>query len=174
MTLGRNIHQNFVDSMTDFVVRKAFPTDLSPLYVLLKAKAEFDGAAHALTASETELGAALFCDVPQCEVVVASTDSKLVGFASYYQVFSTYKARPGLWMDDLFVDSQYRGRGIGLALLKFLAGEAVRKNCCKLEWSLHKSNARGIAFYEREGAIVREQNRFAKLDESGIARLIAN
>ena len=147
--------------MTGIVIRKAITADLSQLYSLLQGKAEFDGAAHALTATETELGAALFCAVPKCEFVVASTG-----------VFSTYKARPGLWMDDLFVDARFRSRGIGLALLKFLAGEAVRKNCCKLEWSLHRTNSRGIAFYEREGAVVREESRFAKLDESGLARLL--
>ena len=154
------------------MIRKAITADLSQLYSLLQGKAEFDGAAHALTATETELGAALFCAVPKCEFVVASTGESLVGFASYYPVFSTYKARPGLWMDDLFVDARFRSRGIGLALLKFLAGEAVRKNCCKLEWSLHRTNSRGIAFYEREGAVVREESRFAKLDESGLARLL--
>ena len=160
--------------LTDLVVRKAAPSELSQLYILLQGKAEFDGAAHALTASAAQLGAALFCDDPKCEFVVAAVDNNLVGFASYYPVFSTYKARPGLWMDDLFVDARFRSRGIGLALLKFVANEALRKNCCKLEWSLHRANNRGIAFYEREGAVVREANRFAKLDESGIAQLLAH
>lgn len=158
--------------VTDIVIRKAIQADLPQIYILLQGKAEFDGASHILTASEAELGAALFCEAPKCEFVVAIIDSILVGFASYYPVFSTYKARPGLWMDDLFVDARFRSQGIGLALLKFLAGEAARKNCCKLEWSLHRTNSRGIAFYEREGAVVREESRFAKLDESGMARLL--
>jgi GNAT superfamily N-acetyltransferase len=160
--------------MTDVAIRKASPTDLPQLYVLLRGKAEFDGAAEALTASEYELRAALFCDSPKCEFVVADQDGVLVGFATYYPVFSTYKARLGLWMDDLFVDSRYRNRGIGRDLLKFIAAEASRRGCCKLEWSLQKSNSRGIAFYEREGAVIREENRFAKLDESGIARLLSH
>jgi GNAT superfamily N-acetyltransferase len=159
--------------MTAVAIRKAIPTDLPQLYVLLQGKAEFDGAAAALTASECELRAALFCESPKCEFVVADQDGVLIGFAAYYPVFSTYKARPGLWMDDLFVDSQHRNRGIGLDLLKSVAAEAARRACCKLEWSLQKSNSRGIAFYKREGAVIREESRFAKLDESGIARLLS-
>jgi GNAT superfamily N-acetyltransferase len=160
--------------MTAVAIRKAIPADLHQLYVLLRGKAEFDGASEALTASEEELGAALFCDSPKCEFVVADQNGMLVGFAAYYQVFSTYKARPGLWMDDLFVDSSSRNRGIGRDLLKSIAAEAARRDCCKLEWSLHKSNSRGIAFYEREGAVIREGSRFAKLDEFAIARLLSH
>lgn len=128
------------DVMTAVVIRKANPTDLPQIYILLRGKAEFDDAVEALTASEDELRAALFCDSPKCEFVVADNDGVLVGFAAYYPVFSTYKARPGLWMDDLFVGSQYRNRGIGRHLLKFIAAEAARCDCCKLEWSLHKAN----------------------------------
>lgn len=76
-------------------------------------------------------------------------------------------------MDDLFVLADRRGSGIGRDLLKFVAGEAAKRKCCKLEWSLHKSNLRGIAFYQREGAVVRELNRFAKLDEAAINRLLS-
>jgi len=157
--------------MTDVVIRRARPADLADLYGLLQAKAEFDGAVAALTASASDLGEALFCDAPKCEFVVAEQGRKLVGFAAFYPIFSTYAARPGLWMDDLFVAEGLRSGGIGRELLRFLAAEASRRNCCKLEWSLQKSNARGIAFYEREGAVVREENRFARLDEMGIARL---
>ncbi|MGC3981893.1 MAG: GNAT family N-acetyltransferase [Steroidobacteraceae bacterium] len=158
---------------TNIVIRKASPTDLAQLYILLRDKAEFDGMLAALTASEAELGAILSSHSPGCEFAVADMDGVLVGFVSYYSVFSTYAARPGLWMDDLFVDERFRGRGIGKELLKFVAAEAARRNCCKLEWSLLTSNSRGIAFYEREGAVVRENNRFAKLDESGITQLLA-
>lgn len=142
------------------------------MYRLLKAKAEFDGALSALTASESDLGEVLFSGDPKCDFVVAVLDEILVGFAAFYPVFSTYAAKPGLWMDDLFVDEKFRGRGIGLRLLKCLASEASQRGCCKLEWSLQTSNLRGIAFYEREGAVVRENNRFAKLDEQGISRLL--
>jgi GNAT superfamily N-acetyltransferase len=159
--------------MADIVIRNAQPADIAALYRLLKAKAEFDGALSALTASEYDLGQVLISDDPKCEFVVADLNGMLVGFAAFYPVFSTYAAKPGLWMDDLFVDEKFRSRGIGLNLLKRLAAEATQRGCCKLEWSLQTSNLRGIAFYEREGAVVRENNRFAKLDEQGIARLLS-
>ena len=159
--------------MVDVVIRSAEPNDLSGIYRLVQAKAEFDGASEALTASESDLGRAIFQESPPCEFVVAEADRVLVGFAAFYPVFSTYAARPGLWMDDLFVDEKFRSRGIGRQLLVSLAGEASQRGCCKLEWSLQKRNAKGIAFYEREEAVVREENRFAKLDEAGIARLLS-
>jgi GNAT superfamily N-acetyltransferase len=158
--------------MTDVTIRKAKRSDLSGLYKLLQAKAEFDGASDALTASEADLGAVAFRELPAIEFVVAEGTEGLVGFAAFYPIFSTFAARPGLWMDDLFVAGTVRSRGIGLQLLKFLAAEASRRGCCKLEWSLQTSNSRGIAFYEREGAVVREDNRFVKLDEAGIERLL--
>ncbi|HEX2583690.1 MAG TPA: GNAT family N-acetyltransferase [Steroidobacteraceae bacterium] len=159
--------------MNPITLRSAEPADIHQLYALLEAKAEFDGASGTLTATELELGRAIFCESPKCHFVVAVDGRTLVGFASYYPIFSTYSARPGLWMDDLFVLAECRGQGIGRSILKFVAGEAAKRHCCKLEWSLHKSNARGIAFYEREGAVVREQNRFAKLNESAIKRLLS-
>lgn len=76
-------------------------------------------------------------------------------------------------MEDLFVDRSSRSLGIGRDLLDFVAREAVSRGCCKLEWSLQKSNTKGIAFYERDGAQSRDTNRFAKLDEDGLERLIA-
>ncbi|MCR9093289.1 MAG: GNAT family N-acetyltransferase [bacterium] len=158
--------------MSDVSVRNAERDDLPRLYRLLRSKAEFDGAVEALSASQAELGEAIFRDPPPCVFVVAETEGDLVGFAANYPVFSTFAARPGLWMDDLFVEEDHRSRGIGRRLLVALAEEAARRRCCKLEWSLQKTNARGIAFYEREGAVVRELNRFAKLDEAGIQRLI--
>lgn len=159
--------------MSDVIIREAQPSDLRQLYRLLRAKAAFDDALSVMTASETDLAAAVFRDDPQCKFAVAEFDELLVGFAAYYPVFSTFSCRPGLWMDDLFVDETFRSRGIGRGLLRFLADEATRRGCCKLEWSLQTSNVRGIAFYEREGAVIRENNRFAKLDEAGMARLLA-
>ena len=153
-------------------IREAVPGDLPALYRLLQGKARFDGAEHALTATEAELGDAVFREDPPCRFLVAERDRVLVGFAAWYPVFSTFAAQPGLWMDDLFVESAHRGSGIGRELLKALAAEARRRGCCKLEWSLQVSNARGIAFYEREGAVVREENRFAKLDAAAIDRLV--
>jgi len=158
--------------MSDVTIRIATQADLSELYRLLQAKASFDGESDALTASESELGAAAFSAAPPVEFLLAELSGRPVGFAAYYPVFSTFAARPGLWMDDLFVEEDQRGHGLGLQLLKVLAAEASRRGCCKLEWSVQTSNRRGIAFYEREGAVVREENRFAKLDEKGIARLL--
>ena len=147
-------------------------TYLAELFALLREKAKFDGALAALTATQIELGAEIFCESPKVEVVVAEKGGRIIGFATYFPVFSTYSARPGLWMDDLFVIETERGNGTGREILKFVATEAVSKNSCKLEWSLQTSNSRGIAFYVREGAVILEINRFAKLDEVSLARLL--
>lgn len=97
----------------------------------------------------------------------------LLSLVADYPIFSTFAGRPGLWMEDLFVLAGHRSRGIGRALLRALAKEALGRGCCKLEWSLQTRNVRGIVFYDRKGALVREENRFAKLDPAAMARLVA-
>jgi GNAT superfamily N-acetyltransferase len=151
-------------------IRKAKPSDLAELFALLREKAKFDGALAALTATQIELGAEIFCESPKFEVVVAEKVGKIVGLATYYSLFSTYSARPEILMDDLFGIETEQGKGIGWKILKFVSAEAVSRKACELEWSLQSSNNRGIAFYMREGAVIREINRFAKLDEAGLAR----
>ena len=96
---------------------------------------------------------------------------QLVGLATYYPTFSTFLARPGLWLDDLFVDEEYRSRGVGMALMARLARIAEGRGCGRIEWTAAADNERGIAFYERCRASVRHGTRYIRLPREGIERL---
>lgn len=152
-------------------VRRGEASDLSQLMELLRGKAEFDGGLHLLRATRAELEEAFFGTPPRCEVLVADDAGELLGFATFFPTFSTYLARPGLWLDDLFVKADRRSRGIGGMLVRELSRIADRRACARIEWSVATGNRRGIAFYEGFGARLREDGRLARLDAEAIAKL---
>jgi GNAT superfamily N-acetyltransferase len=103
--------------------------------------------------------------------LIAEIDREPVGFASYFLTFSSFLARPGLWMDDLYVHPQARGSGAGTALLCRLARLAEERGCARVEWTVAAANERGIGFYRKHGATVQESVRLARLDRAGIRTL---
>ncbi len=152
-------------------IRAAEAADFPQLLELLRGKARFDGGAHLLRAEPAQLQEAFFGGSPMCEVLVAEHEAELVGFATHHPTFSTYLARPGIWLDDLFVRHEHRSRGIGLLLIRELSRIASERGCARIEWSVATSNVRGIAFYERIGARLREDGRLARLDHATMAEL---
>jgi GNAT superfamily N-acetyltransferase len=154
-------------------IRAAERKDLSRLFELLQSKAQFDGSLDLLVATEEAIAAAVFDDAPKCEVLVADSSGELVGFAVFYPTFSTYHARPGIWMDDLFVESESRGKGVGRLLLQGLSRIAVDRGCARIEWTVTTSNVRGISFYEREGARLLESQRVARMDQDVFSKLVS-
>lgn len=153
------------------VIRSAQQSDMPSLLGLIEGKAEFDGGRHLLRASASELEEAFFGASPGCEVLVADRESELLGFATYFQTFSTFLARPVLWLDDLFITPHARSGRIGKMFMRELARRAVQKGCGRIEWTVAASNERGISFYQREGAKVREDGRLVRLDADGLANL---
>ena len=114
---------------------------------------------------------AWFSDPPKAFALVAEADGELVGLATYYPTFSTFQARPGLWLDDLFVREEHRGRRVGLTLMARLARIAEDRGCGRIEWTVALSNERGIAFYERHHASVRHGSRYVRLTREGVELL---
>ena len=153
------------------VIRHVVEADLPAVLGLLRLKAEFDGCPDALEASPDRLRQAWFSTPPRAFALVADIGGRLVGLATYYPTFSTFLARPGLWLDDLFVREGYRNRGVGLALMARLARVAEERGCGRIEWTVALGNERGIAFYERHHASVRHGARYVRLASDGIGRL---
>lgn len=153
------------------IVRHASEADLSAVMELLALKAEFDGCRDALVATEEQLRQAFFSSSPKGHVLLALIGGQAIGLATYFQTFSTYLAKPGIWLDDLYVREGYRSRGIGKALLVGLAGIAKGLDCGRIEWTVALNNERGISFYERHGAMIRHLSRCVRLDADGINRL---
>ncbi len=133
--------------------------------------AEFDGGSGSVRATEDQIHEALFGDPPLAHVVLAEIDERAVGFASYFFTYSTFLARPGIWLDDLYVDAELRGQGVGRALLAQIARLAKARGCERIEWTVAVANERRIAFYRRNGASLRESYRPCRLDAAAIDRL---
>ncbi|MCC2672015.1 MAG: family N-acetyltransferase [Armatimonadetes bacterium] len=159
--------------MAQVVVRGAIETDLPLILSFLRKKAAFDGCPEALQATPELLREALFNGAPLAGVLLAELEGEVVGFASYFSTFSSFLARPGLWLDDLYVDEPVRSQGVGRALLAHLARLAQERGCGRLEWSAARDNDRGLAFYRRHGAYVSDSARLCRLDEAAIARLVS-
>jgi GNAT superfamily N-acetyltransferase len=133
-------------------IRAAAPADVPVIRTLIEALADFERLRHECQATDALLQAALFGERPYAEVMIAEWDGEVAGFALFFHNFSTFLARPGLYLEDLFVQPAYRGRGIGSALLAHLAQVAMARGCGRLEWSVLDWNVDAIRFYERLGA----------------------
>lgn len=158
-------------SEATWTLRPAVESDIPLILDFIARKAEFDGVPEMVEATAEKLRHTLFADPPLAYVLLAEIEGQAVGFASYYFTFSTFLARPGLWLDDLFVTPEVRGRGIGRALLARLADLARARGCGRIEWTAAVTNDRGLAFYRRNGASVREGTRLCRLNAEAIDRL---
>ena len=147
------------------VIRPVVKTEMPELLALIRAKAEFDGGLGSLVASTESLHDALFAERPNAYALVAEVAGELVGMATYYATFSSFIARPGLWMDDLFVYERFRGHGVGEALVCELCRVAKSGGCARVDWVVSAANERGKKFYSRIGATIFEKGRLARLNE---------
>jgi GNAT superfamily N-acetyltransferase len=133
-------------------IRPGRPADVPLIASLIRGLAAFEKLAEEVTLTEDLLAKGLFGDRPYAETLLAEEDGTPVGFALFFHNFSTFLARPGLYLEDLFVIPEHRGHGVGRALLAALARLAVERGCGRLEWSVLDWNRDAIGFYERIGA----------------------
>src|SRR5579863_8901469 len=136
----------------------ASEADVPLILELIRGLAEYEKLAHAVVATEEQLRKTLFGPHPAAEVLLAyggseSDETECTGFALYFMTYSTFLARPGIWLEDLFVKPHARGKGIGFALLKRLAAIARDRECGRMEWSVLDWNAPSIQFYKKVGAV---------------------
>lgn len=154
--------------MTSLEIRGARETDTRQLLALIRAKAEFDGCLKSLRADEASLAEALFSARPKAKALVAEVDAALVGLVTYYDIYSSFIAKPGIWLDDLYVYEAHRGHGVGRALIGRLCQIARETGCGRIDWIVARDNVGGRAFYANLGAQVYEEVRHARLDEEAI------
>jgi GNAT superfamily N-acetyltransferase len=152
-------------------IRPVREEELPNLLALIRAKAEFDGCPESLQATVESLREALFSPKPLAHALVAEVDGKLVGMATYYAIFSSFIAKPGLWLDDLFIYPEARNRGIGEALVRRLSSIAKFAGCGRIDWHVSNFNERGKQFYLRIGATISERSRLVRLNEKRIHEL---
>ncbi|MEO6004712.1 MAG: GNAT family N-acetyltransferase [Opitutus sp.] len=134
-------------------IRSATPADVALILGFIRDLATFEKMLDDVEATEAKLHATLFGERPAAECVIALTAAGApAGFAIFFTNYSTFLAKPGLYLEDLFVRSEFRGQGIGKALLTHLAQLANQRNYGRMEWSVLDWNERAIAFYESFGA----------------------
>lgn len=133
-------------------IRVARESDAPTVLELIRALADYERLAHEVAATEADLQRHLFSERPAAEVLLAEIDGDSAGFALYFQTYSTFTGQPGLYLEDLFVRPEHRGRGIGKALLKHLASIAVERGYARMEWAVLDWNQPAIDFYDSLGA----------------------
>ena len=141
-------------------------TDVPVILEMIKALAEYEQLTHEVTATELDLRQSLFGPRPAGEVVLAFSGDAPVGFALFFHTFSTFLGRQGLYLEDLFVVPEWRGRGVGKQLLAHVASIAESRRCGRLEWAVLDWNESAIAFYRRMGAHVLDEWRICRLTET--------
>ena len=137
-----------------FSIRPATPADAEAIVALIRELADFEQLSHLVVVTPEALRLHLFGPRPAAEAVVAEREGVTVAFALYFTNFSTFLGRPGLYLEDLYVQPAHRGQGLGRALLQHLARLAVQRGCGRFEWSVLDWNANAIRFYEKMGATV--------------------
>ena len=138
--------------MSDLEIRFAEADDVPMILEFIKELAEYEKLSHQVVGDEEQLRTTLFGERPAAEVVIAELGGAPAGFALFFHNYSTFLARPGLYLEDLYVRPQMRGKGIGKRLLCRLAEIAVERGCGRFEWSVLDWKKPAIRFYEKLGA----------------------
>jgi GNAT superfamily N-acetyltransferase len=139
---------NIKTKIPELSLRFAQETDAELILELIRALAEFEKLSHEMVADADTLRRSLF-DRRVAEVLIAEYGEAPAGFALFFHNFSTFLAKPGIYLEDLFIKPEFRGKGIGREMLAFLAKLAVERDCGRLEWAVLHWNRRAIDFYRR-------------------------
>ena len=154
-----------------FRIEPAQPRDTADILSLIRALAEYERLTHLVVGTEAQLRDELFGARPVIEAVIGREDGRAVGFALYFHNFSTFLARRGLYLEDLFVIPEARGRGYGKALMRHVARVAVSRECGRFEWSVLDWNRPAIDFYRSLGAEVLPDWRICRMSGAALAAL---
>ena len=153
------------------MIRTALPDDVPAIVSLVRELADYERAAHEVRLTEESLSAALFGDAPALFAHVAEVDGEVVGMALWFLSFSTWRGVHGIYLEDLYVRPAHRGRGLGRALLRALAEEAVRRDFARVEWAVLDWNTPAIDFYRSLGAQPMDEWTVHRLTDDALSRL---
>jgi GNAT superfamily N-acetyltransferase len=152
------------------MIRSATVEDVPMIARQIRALAEYERLPHAVILDEALLREHLFGPRPYAEALMAEDDGQTVGFALFFHNYSTFRGRPGLYLEDLFIEPAYRGKGYGKALLLELARLAVQRGCHRVEWSVLNWNEPAIGFYKKLGAIAMNDWTVFRLTDDALQR----
>ena len=149
---GRFFLDNPMSAASPFALRAATPADVPIILACIRGLAEYERLAHEVVATEELLRESLFGERPAAEVILAFDGDEPAGFALFFHNYSTFLARRGVYLEDLFVFPRFRGRGLGRTLLARLAQLTIERGCGRLEWAVLDWNVDAIRFYHSVGA----------------------
>ena len=155
-------------------IRPATAEDLPLIASLIRALADYEKLSHEVRFDEVVLGQKLFGPRPYAEVVIGEIDGAPQGFALFFHNFSTFEGKPGIYLEDLFVQPDARGSGLGKALLVHLAALAIERDCARLEWWVLDWNAPSIGFYQSLGAKLMDEWTVMRVDGVALKQLSQN
>jgi GNAT superfamily N-acetyltransferase len=152
-------------------LRFATAADVPQILHFIRALGEYEALGAEVVATEAALHATLFGERRYAEVVFADCEGAVAGFALFFHNYSTFLAKPGIYLEDLFVDPAFRKRGVGAALLSFLAKLAVERGCGRLEWAALHWNRLAIDFYLQLGAVELSEWKVFRLTGDALQRM---
>lgn len=148
-------------------------SDAATITAFIRELAEFEKLAHACEATEEKILASLFAPDAKAYAIMAEVGGEPVGFALYFYNYSTFLAKPGIYIEDAYVRPEHRSKGIGEALFKHLAQKAIAEGCGRLEWWVLDWNSRAIDFYQRIGAVAMDEWTVQRVEGEALTRLAA-
>jgi GNAT superfamily N-acetyltransferase len=154
-------------------IRPALAADAPLIRAFIRELAEYERLLDVCDATEAEITATLFSANPRAFCDIAEADGEPTGFALWFYNYSTFRAKHGIYLEDLFVRPQFRGRGIGKALLSHLAQRALHDGCARFEWAVLNWNEPSIAFYKALGAKAMTEWTSYRVDGEALERLAA-
>jgi GNAT superfamily N-acetyltransferase len=157
--------------MSEITIRQARREDVGIILRFIQALAVYEREPDAVEATEESLLRTGFGERPYFECLIAELDGEPAGFALYFYDFSTWLGRPGIYLEDLFVDPAFRGKGLGKALLERLAQIAVEQGCTRMKWEVLDWNEPAIEFYRSLGAEFQDEWRNVRLSGDALKRL---
>ena len=156
-----------------FTLRPATPADVPTILQCIRALAEYERLLHECVATEALLHESLFGERPAAEVVLAYDGDAVAGYALWFRSYSTFLARPGIYLEDLFVYPSFRGRGLGRRLLAHLAAVAVERGYGRVDWAVLDWNVDAMRFYRSIGAVPIDEWTVCRLSGEAIPALAA-
>ncbi|WP_337841980.1 GNAT family N-acetyltransferase [Rheinheimera sp.] len=160
-------------SLPDVQLRLAEVADVPVILSFIRQLADYEQLSHQVIATEQSLTDTLFGAKAFAEVVIAEHQGEPAGFALFFHNYSTFLAKPGLYLEDLFVSPDKRGLGLGKALITYLAGLAVERGCGRMEWSVLDWNQPAIDFYQSLGASMLEDWRINRVTGDSLLQMAA-
>jgi len=152
-------------------IRRARPDEAGLVLSFIRELAEYEKLSHEVEATEAMIAEALFGDNPRLYCAIAEWDGEAAGFAVWFANFSTFSGRYGIYLEDLYVRPSHRGRGLGKALLVYLAKQCVDSGCSRLQWAVLDWNAPSIAFYKSLGAVMMDDWTLCRVTGPALTRL---